>query len=237
MSIGTLVLAVIAFLAAGRATIIMIYLGVAFRTEVNPISAPLSQYVFVDDAGDLYTSAAVALAVGALAVLFGMARAGVRLAGRPTVLFTVWAVCLMLAAAFPTDREASIETFGGWVHQFAGAGIFAFLSFAGLAAASRLAENPEWRPIVGVVRALSFGAAVLATAYGVGRLDEVVPGLGDLYGGVDVGGILQRMVLIFDGAVVAALAWQLARVSWIAMRARPGRWQATDNAGSTAVQG
>jgi hypothetical protein len=94
-----------------------------------------------------------------------MARAGVRLADRPTVLFTVWALCLVLAAVFPTDDSPNIETFAGWVHQFAGAGILALLSFAGLAAAPRLAESPPWRPVVGVVRALSVGAAVLAAAH------------------------------------------------------------------------
>ncbi|WP_219418904.1 DUF998 domain-containing protein [Pseudonocardia nigra] len=222
LGIGTLLLAVLALVAAARASIIMIYLGVAFVDEVNPVSVPLSYYVFVDGGEQLFVSAAVALAVGVLAVLLGMARAGVRLAGRPTVLFTVWALCLVLAAVFPTDGSPDIETFGGWMHQFAGAGILALLSFAGLAAAPRLAEHPSWRPVVDVVRALSIGAAVLAAAYVLGRVHEVVPGFLE-FGGVDIGGILQRMVLAFDVAVVAALAVQLVRVSWPAVRARADR--------------
>jgi hypothetical protein len=212
--IAPLVFAVIALLALARSTIIMIYLGVTHFREVNPISVPLSYYAFVEGGEQLFFSAAAALAVGTLAVLIGMARSGVRMAGRPTVLLAVWTLCLVLAAVFPADDAPQIETFGGWVHQFAGAGILALLSFAGLAAAARLAEKPEWQPVVSTVRTLSIAAAVLAGAYVASRLNDFVPGI---YGPVDVGGILQRMVLGFHVAVVAALAVQLVRVSWPAV--------------------
>jgi hypothetical protein len=217
LGVATLLLAVFALLAAARASTIMIYLGFAYRNELNPITAPLSYYVFVDGGEQLFTSAAVALAVGTLAVLVGMARSEVRMAGRPTVLFAVWALCLVLAAVFPTDDSPQILTFAGWVHQFAGAGILALLSLAGLAAAPRLAESAAWRPVVPTVRLLSLGAAVLAAAYVVGRLDDFVPGL---FGGVDIGGVLQRIVFAFQVAVVTALAVQLVRVSWPAVRSR-----------------
>jgi hypothetical protein len=212
LGVAPLLLAVLALLALARGTVIMVYLGVTYFREVNPISVPLSYYAFVEGGEQLFFSAAVAL--GTLAVLAGMARSGVRMAGRPTVLLAVWAVCLVLAAVFPADAAPQIMTFGGWVHQFAGAGILALLSFAGLAAAARLSEKPEWAPVVSTVRTLSIAAAVLATAYLASRLDDIVPGV---FGPVDVGGILQRMVLAFHAAVVAALAVQLVRVSWPAV--------------------
>lgn len=212
--VAPLVFAVIALLALARSTIIMVYLGITHFHEVNPISVPLSYYAFVEGGEQMFFSAAVALAVGTLAVLAGLARSGVRMAGRPTVLLAVWALCLVLAAVFPADDAPRIETFAGWVHQFAGAGILALLSFAGVAAAVRLAEKPEWAPVVSTVRTLSIAAAVLAAAYVASRLDDIVPGI---FGPVDVGGILQRMVLGFHVAVVAALAVQLVRVSWPAV--------------------
>ncbi|WP_233159478.1 DUF998 domain-containing protein [Pseudonocardia sp. MH-G8] len=215
LGVATLLLAVLALMSAARSSVIMVYLGVTFRTEVDPISVPLSYYVFVDGGQELFNSAAVALAIGALALLVGLARAGVRMAGSPTVLLAVWALCLVLAAMFPADDSPQILTVAGWVHQFAGAGILALLSLAGLAAAPRLAESLAWRPVVPTVRVLSAGAAALAVAYVVSRLDDIVPGI---FGAVDVGGILQRMVLAFDVAVVAALAVQLVRVSWVAVR-------------------
>jgi uncharacterized protein DUF998 len=217
LGVAPLLLAVVALLALARSTVIMVYLGVTYFREVNPISVPLSYYAFVEGGEQLFFSAAVALAVGTLAVLVGMARSGVRMAGRPTVLLAVWAVCLVLAAVFPADDAPRIMTFAGWVHQFAGAGILALLSFAGVAAAVRLTEKPEWAPVVSTVRTLSIAAAVLAAAYVASRLNDVVPGI---YGPVDVGGILQRMVLAFHVAVVAALAVQLVRVSWPAVRRR-----------------
>ncbi|GAA5136721.1 hypothetical protein GCM10023320_68300 [Pseudonocardia adelaidensis] len=212
--VAPLVFAVIAILALARSTVIMIYLGFTHFHEVNPVSVPLSYYAFVEGGEQLFFSAAVALAVGTLAVLAGLARSGVRMAGRPTVLLAVWALCLVLAAVFPADDGPRILTFAGWVHQFAGAGILALLSFAGVAAGVRLAEKPEWAPVVSTVRTLSIAAAVLAAAYVCSRLDDVVPGI---YGPVDVGGVLQRMVLGFHVAVVAALAVQLVRVSWPAV--------------------
>lgn len=214
LGVAPLLFAVLALLALARSTIIMIYLGVIHFREVNPISVPLSYYAFVEGGEQLFFSAAVALAAGTLAVLVGMARSGVRMAGRPTVLLSVWALCLVLAAVFPADDAPQIMTFGGWVHQFAGAGILALLSFAGIAAAVRLAEKPEWAPVVSTVRTLSIAAAVLAGAYVASRLNDIVPGI---YGPVDVGGILQRMVLGFHVAVVTALAVQLVRVSWPAV--------------------
>jgi hypothetical protein len=71
------------------------------------------------------------------------------------------------------------------------------------------------------VRALSVGAAVLAVVYVVSRLNDWIPGFVSVFGGVDPGGILQRMALVFQGAVVAALAVQLVRVSWPGLR---GPW-------------
>ena len=60
-----------------------------------------------------------------------------------------------------------------------------------------------------------------ATAYIVSRLDDVFPGV---YGSVDIGGGLQRAVLAFDVAVVAALAVHLVKVSWPALRSRTEPW-------------
>lgn len=220
LGVGTLVLAVVALLVAAGATGTVFYLAVAFHGEVDVVAAPLSHYIFVEGGIQLVSLASVAFAVGALAALVGMARAGVRVVGYPTVLFTGWAICLLLAAIFPTDPSPRVETFVGLVHQLAGAGIFALPCFAGLAVAARLAERSEWRAVVGVVRALSLGSAVLAMAYGVGRLDEVVLGLHDLYGGVEMGGILQRAKLTFDGAFIAVLAVNLVRVTGAAVKAR-----------------
>jgi len=207
-----------ALLAAGRAAATMVYLSFAYRDQLNPITRPASYYVYVDGGRGPFETSSILLALGVFGLLIGMAGAGVRMAGRPTVLFGIWGCCMLLAAIFPTDDSPDIETVAGLIHQFAGAGILALLSFAGLAAAPRLAESCAWRPVVGIVRLLSIGAALLATAYVMTRLVQLDPGMLTLFGGVDIGGILQRMVFGFDIGVIAALAVHLVRVSWHALR-------------------
>jgi hypothetical protein len=211
-----------ALLAAGRAAITMVYLSVAYSDQLNPITRPASYYVYVDGGRGPFETSSILLALGVFALLIGVVGAGVRMAGRPTVLFGIWACCMLLAAIFPTDDSPDIETVAGAIHQFAGVGILALLSFAGLAASPRLVESPEWRPVVGFVRLLSICAAFLATAYVMTRLVQLDPVLLALSGGVDIGGILQRMVFGFDIGVIAALAVHLVRVSWHALR----RWDA-----------
>ncbi|WP_073458238.1 DUF998 domain-containing protein [Pseudonocardia thermophila] len=217
--VGTLLLAVLALLSAARCVITMVYLGFEFSAEVNPIRTPASYYVFVEGGSAPFTSAAVALAVAALAVLVGMTWAGAHMSGRPTVLFSVWSLCLILAAIFPTDNSPDITSFSGWVHQFAGAGILMLLSFAGLAAAAQLAENPAWQPVVPIVRVLSLGAGVLTSLYIASRVIELAPEAFAAIGVVDFGGLLQRASMAFQIGVVMALALHLMRVSWHALRA------------------
>ena len=213
-----------ALLAAGRAAVTMIYLGFAYRDQLNPITRPASYYVYVDGGRAPFETSSILLALGVFGLLIGMAGAGVRMAGRPTALFGIWACCMLLAAIFPTDDSPDIQTIDGLIHQFAGVGILALLSFAGLAAAPRLAESPAWRPVVGIVRLLSIGAAFLATAYVATRLVQLDPVLLALSGGIDIGGILQRLVFGFDIGVIAALAAHLVRVSWNALRSWADTW-------------
>jgi hypothetical protein len=221
-----LLLAAGALLAAGRAAITMVYLSVAYSDQLNPITRPASYYFYVDGGRAPFETSSILLAFGVFGLVIGMAGAGVRMAGRPTVLFGIWACCMLLAAIFPTDDSPDIQTVDGLIHQFAGVGILALLSFAGLAAAPRLAESPAWRPVVGIVRLLSIGAALLASAYILSRLVQISPMLMVLTGGVDIGGILQRMVFAFDLGVIAALAAHLVRVSWKALPTWGETWAA-----------
>src|SRR6185437_14266263 len=119
-----------ALLAAARAAITMVYLGVAYRDQLNPITRPASYYVYVDGGRGPFETSSILLALGVF---------GLRMRGRPTALFGIWACCMLLAAIFPTDDSPDIETIDGLIHQFAGVGILALLSFARLAGAPRLA--------------------------------------------------------------------------------------------------
>lgn len=214
----SLAFALVALVAAVRALGLVIYLAVAFWSDVDPISQPLSMYVFIDGGGPPADSAALTLAGAMVALLLGMSRAGVPLGGKPAAYLSAWAGCLVVATVFPTDRSPSIETVAGWIHQVAGAGFLALLALGGWALLPRLREAPEWRPTAGVVRALTAGTAGLAVAYVVSRLGDWFPDLVDVTLGFDPGGLLQRLALTADAAVIGALAIHLVRVSWPGVR-------------------
>lgn len=223
LGLVSLLLAVIALVAAVRALFLVVYLAIAFRLDVDPISQPLSMYVFVKGGGETFDSAALTLAAAMIALLLGMIRAGVRMRGAPAAYFSLWAGCLVLATVFPTDQSPSIETVAGWVHQFAGAGILALLALGGFTLLPRLAEQPTWRRTVSVVKALSAWTASLAVVYVVSRLNDWFPEIFTWTLGFDPGGILQRLALSVDAAVIVALAIHLIRLNWPALRKEGGR--------------
>lgn len=222
LGVVSLALAVVALVAAARALALVVYLAVAFWSDVDPISQPLSMYVFVDGGAQPFDSAALTLAAAMVALLLGMSRAGVRLRGRPAVYTSAWAGCLVVATVFPTDQSPAVETATGWIHQIAGAGILALLAMGGFALVPRLREAPAWRATAGVVRALTAWTAGLAVAYVVSRLGDWFPDLVDVTLGFDPGGLLQRLALTVDAAVIAALAIHLIRVTWPAVRPHGG---------------
>jgi hypothetical protein len=218
LGLVSLLLAVTALVAAARALFLVVYMAIAFRFDVDPISQPLSMYVFVEGGGEAFDSAALTLAAAMIALLLGMIRAGVRVRGAPAAYFSLWAGCLVLATLFPTDRSPSIETLAGWVHQIAGGGILALLALGGFALLPRLSERPEWRRTVSVVKALSAWTAALAITYVVSRLNDWFPDFFSWTLGFDPGGILQRLALTVDAAVIGALAIHLIRLNWPALR-------------------
>jgi hypothetical protein len=214
----SLLLAIVTLVAALRALSLIVYLAIAYRFDVDPISQPLSMYVFVQGGDETFDSAAFTMAAAMITLLLGMRRAGVPLAGRPAAYLSAWAGCMVVATLFPTDRAPFVETATGWVHQLAGGGILALLAMGGWALLPRLRAIPEWRPTAGVVRALTAISAGLAVAYVVSRLGDWFPDLVDVTLGFDPGGLLQRLALTVDATVLAALAIHLIRLTWPAMR-------------------
>jgi hypothetical protein len=218
LGLVSLLLAVVTLVAALRALSLVVYLAIAYRFDVDPISQPLSVYVFVKGGDETFDSAALTLAAAMVTLLLGMRWAGVPLAGKPAVYMSAWAGCLMVVTVFPTDRAPFVETATGWVHQIAGGGVLILLAMGGWALLPRLRAVAQWRRAAGVVRALTAISAGLAVAYVVSRLGDWFPDLVDVTLGVDPGGLLQRLALTVDATVIAALAVHLIRLTWPAVR-------------------
>jgi hypothetical protein len=125
-----------ALVAAGVLMVLALHV---VAVEVDPVRRTLSQYALgpwkpVFDAGVL------AVAVGSLAVLAGLARARlVRLRDAAVTLLAAWSVCLMVVVAFEKIDWSVGPTPAGYVHRYAG-----LLGFLCLPAAA-LALGRAWR--------------------------------------------------------------------------------------------
>lgn len=217
-------LSVLSLLILGRCVLAMTYLNIRFHGEVDPLSRAVSYYVFAERAAEVFVATLVAVATAALAILAGLAQLRVRLGPRAVALLIGWSAALLLCAAFPTDDSPRIETASGWIHQFAGASLFVTLPLACLAAATSLREQHGWAGTAALLRRLAIGAVVLASAYLVARLPDLVvwwqfPGVLDFRA---VSGLVQRGLFALELAMLLALATRLLRVSWSAAR-RVGR--------------
>jgi hypothetical protein len=117
-----------------------------------------------------------------------------------------------------------ILSFSGVVHQIAGASLFVTLPLAALLAVRGLAELPEWRGTVQVVRWSAIGSLVFAVAYLIARLPDIAPNtaMGIWIGELAVGGLAQRVLFGFEMVLLMVLAVQLFRVARGTAAARAG---------------
>ncbi|MBK1788923.1 DUF998 domain-containing protein [Prauserella sp. ASG 168] len=199
----------------------MTYLNIHFAGEVDPLSRAVSYYVFVERGAETFAATLFAVATATATILVGMAQLRVRLGARAVVGFGAWCVALVLCAVFPTDNSPTIQTASGWIHQFAGASLFAALPLAGIALARSLGAQPSWAGTARVVRGLALGGVVLALAYLAARLPDLLwwwqfPGVLDWR---SVSGLIQRALFALELAMLLVLATRLLLVSWAAIRA------------------
>ncbi|PWV71896.1 Protein of unknown function [Prauserella marina] len=214
-------LALLALLILVRSVFAMTYLNIRFAGDVDPLSRAVSYYVFVENAAQTFDATLVAVAVATVTILAGMAQLKVRLGALAIVLFGVWCVALVLCTLFPTDNSPRVETTSGWIHQFAGASLFATLPLAGLALARSLARQAEWARVARILRGLALGSVVLALGYLVTRLPDLMmwwqfPGPLDWRA---ISGLIQRALFALELAMLILLAIRLLRVSLARLRA------------------
>ena len=151
----SLLLAVTALVAAARALFLVVYMAIAFRLDVDPISQPLSLYVFVEGGGEAFDSAALSLAAAMVALLLGMIRAGVRVRGAPAAYFSAWALVERCVEHAPDHPDHGLElggltpedVFEGWLRHdpLAAPVVQSGLRCLGLALGGCLnLLNPDW---------------------------------------------------------------------------------------------
>lgn len=136
-------------------------------------------------------SIAVVLALGALCGRRGPLRIGL-------LLLAVWAVASGLLAFFPDDPVGTVQRATGRIHV-----LIALVAFAGVAIGTRavtrgLRGHADWRPVLVLLAALSYGALVPALLLARTHLRPH-----------SLGGLYEKLFL------AAELAWFLVAACWI----------------------
>jgi hypothetical protein len=182
-----------AALAAGAACMLTLHLG----TGLDPVHGLISEYAF-EPQGWLLAASLTCFAAGA--ALF----ASVAPSRPVAALVAVWGACMLLAAAFPTDRPGVPLSMSGGIHRYAALIAFIVMPLAGLLLARRLGRSRT----AYAVRALSVVALVFL-------ISVVVPYL-LRFAGIPVtnedipAGLTQRMVVLSEVGVLVLLGLVLA---------------------------
>ncbi|WP_236792712.1 DUF998 domain-containing protein [Amycolatopsis sp. GM8] len=109
----------------------ILYLHLTAIGRLSPVSAVVSDYVFVPGGTALLAVGSLSLAAASVALLLMLIRRGLPRSGPAAVLLGVWSAGLLIATAFPTDPASVPTSFSGVVHRYAGAAMFISLPLAG----------------------------------------------------------------------------------------------------------
>jgi Protein of unknown function (DUF998) len=132
--------------------------------SLDPLTAVISDYVFVPGGYALLGAAAISLAVGCVAIGTGLRRAGLPAARVPAALFVSAAVALVLVAVFPTHTPGTTPGLVSTVHRAAGGWAFAALPLAAWLVAVRSRSATPWQPAA-VPLAWAAGTAGAVSAF------------------------------------------------------------------------
>ncbi|MFG1708727.1 DUF998 domain-containing protein [Nonomuraea sp. M3C6] len=176
---------------------------------LDPMNVTVSEYA-VSDRGGVTEVAMAVLGIGSLALLAGLRTAGAPIRGLPERLLMVWSGALVVAAVIPTTPIGEDLTLAAQIHRYVSIAAFVSLPAAGALLVPRLAADARWKPVARVVEwvALAGGFGLLAITY------VAMPGDGVMIG------LVERLLLGAEVALLAVLAGWLARLAWLPRRAK-----------------
>lgn len=141
-----------AAIVAGTAGLV----GLHVTPQLSPVRDLISDYYFLP-LGWLLPASLAVIALGAGVLALVLARAGAD--PRAALLVAVWAGCVVLIGAFPTDPPGEPLSLSGSIHRYA-----AFLAFVALPAAGLLvARRTPWPNLVRGLSLAAYAALGLVT--------------------------------------------------------------------------
>ncbi|MFC5822344.1 DUF998 domain-containing protein [Nonomuraea insulae] len=174
---------------------------------LDPMNITISEYA-VSDRGGVTEIAMAVLGIGSLALLAGLRAAGAPVRGMPERLLMVWSGALVVAAMIPTTPIGQDLDLAAQIHRYVSVAAFVSLPAAGALLVPRLGADEAWKPVARVVEwvALAGGFGLLAITYVAMPGERVMIGL------------VERLLLGAEVALLAVLAGWLVRLAWIKSR-------------------
>jgi hypothetical protein len=186
----------------GGALLVTGYLTAVLGGQVDPVTDPVSDYVFHGAGGPLFLVAILLLLLAGLMVQAGMHGARMPRNRSVSVLFGLWYAGLLLSAVFPGDQLNAGHTLSGQLHRFGGAVLFTCLPVACWILARSLRPDPRWAGVAAWVRRFAATVLVSAALFGVAQLVPWLPK-----------GLLERVALSAEMALLVVLAMAVRRAT------------------------
>lgn len=180
------------------ALLVVGYLDIALIQLVDPITDPVSDYVFHD--GALFVLAVSQLMVGGIAVAAAMNNVNMPHDRAVKVLFGLWLAGLTLVAIFPGNPSVDVSTLSGEIHRFGGAVFLTCLPLACWQLARSLHRSPLWMVAARRIRWFTAVSLLTAAAFGAAQFVSWLPQ-----------GLLERFALAAQVALVVVLALTIRR--------------------------
>jgi hypothetical protein len=170
---------------------------------LNPLNVTVSEYA-VSDRGGVTEVAMAVLGLGSIILIQALRKAGAPIKGMPERLMWIWSGALVIAAIIPTTPIGQDLTLTAQIHRYVSVAAFVSLPAAAALMVPRLAAHEAWKPIARTVEwlALAGGLGLLAITYVALPGERVMIGL------------VERLLLGAEVAVLAVLAAWLVRLSW-----------------------
>ncbi|MEU4251637.1 DUF998 domain-containing protein [Amycolatopsis sp. NPDC026612] len=143
----------------GLAVAISIALHLRLSGQVSPVWQTLSEYVYgkfgTSSAAPVFSVMCLALSLGSVALLAGIAKAHRRGTTAVCVLLGVWSAGLLVCGLVPVDPDGQARSLSGQVHNFAALTAFVALPAAAFVLTRKGREGCPWEPRRTTIRRLA----------------------------------------------------------------------------------
>jgi hypothetical protein len=184
-------------------TVAMI-MGQVDRPYPDPLNLTISEYAALSGGG-VTQLAMASLGIASFALVAGLRAVKAPVGVTAERLMLVWSAALIVLAIVPNAAPGQVTELSAQVHRYVSAVAFVALPAAGALMVARFSEDERWRAVARPVEwlALAGGFGLLAMTY------VTLPGDGVLIG------LVERVLLGTEIALVGVLAVRLAQLTWV----------------------